>query len=94
MPILVDIIVALCLISYNSFEFLRINVFKIDKNALFVGLTSTISIGFGLYLCIITSLVKTEKSFPIRSLIVSISEMILSMSRRYFRTLCCIQVNF
>ena len=57
MPVLVDIIVALCLISYNSFKFLRINVLKIDKNVLFVGLTSMISIAFGFYLFIKNGLI-------------------------------------
>ncbi|HXJ98110.1 MAG TPA: hypothetical protein VNJ50_04635 [Gelidibacter sp.] len=57
MSILVDIIIAICLIGYNSFEIVRINVFKIDKNALFTGLTSMISIGFGLYLIIKNGLI-------------------------------------
>lgn len=57
MPILVDIIIALCLLCYNLFEFVRINAFKIDKNALFFGLTSMISIGFGLYLFIKNGLI-------------------------------------
>lgn len=47
-----EILIGLALIGYNSFEIVRINIFKIDKNALLVGLTSMISIGFGLYLFI------------------------------------------
>ena len=52
MPIIIELIIALCLIGYNLLEIFRINVLKIEKNALFVGLTSVISIAFGLYLFI------------------------------------------
>jgi hypothetical protein len=52
MPIIIELIIALCLIGYNLLEIVRINVLRIDKNALFLGLTSVISIAFGLYLFI------------------------------------------
>jgi len=48
--IVIEIGISLLLIGYNSFEIIRINIFKNDENALFAGLTSMISIGFGLYL--------------------------------------------
>jgi hypothetical protein len=52
-----EILIGLVLIGYNSFEIVRIIFFKIDKNALLVGLTSMISIGFGLHLFIKNGLI-------------------------------------
>lgn len=52
MSFLIEISVASILIGYNTFEFVRIGIFKIDKNGLILGLTSMIAIAFGLYLCL------------------------------------------
>lgn len=57
MTIAIDIIISLFLICYNSYEMVRIFFFRIDKNSLFTGLTSMVSIVFGLYLFVKNGLI-------------------------------------
>ena len=57
MFLIIDILLSLLLIGFNSVEMIRIYVLKKDKNVPLVALTSTISIGFGLYLIVKNGLV-------------------------------------
>jgi len=50
MTIAVEFIIALILTGFTAYEFIRINLFQRDGNALLAGLSAVLSLGFGAYL--------------------------------------------